>query len=354
MSKSRAKHAGITVRHSKLCPAASGGTCTCSPSFRAEVYDVRADRKLRKTFRSLAAAKAWRAEAQVAIRKGQLTAQLTPTVREAAAAWLVGARAGAARNRSGDVFKPSAIRNYEQAFRLRIDPVFGAVRLADIRRGDLQAFVDRMLVDGTNPSTIRNTLKALRTLFRRAVVRGEIAVNPTIGLELPSVRGTRDRIASPEEAERLLAALAQDGALWATAMYAGLRLGELMGLEWDAVDVDQGVVEVRRAWDPEAGPIAPKSRAGLRTVPLAGVLRAYLLPHKLACPWSAGLVFGRGPERPFLPKPINDRAQRAWRQVGMRPIGLHECRHTFASFMIASGVNAEQLSTYMGHASVMV
>jgi hypothetical protein len=47
-------------------------------------------------------------------------------------------------------------------------------------------------------------------------------MKPTLGLELPAVRGTRDRIASPEEAAALLAALPADRAIWATAMYAGL------------------------------------------------------------------------------------------------------------------------------------
>jgi integrase len=57
------------------------------------------------------------------------------------------------------------------------------------------------------PSTVRNTLMPLRAIFRRALARGEIAVNPTTGLELPAVEGSRDRIASPLEAAALLAAL---------------------------------------------------------------------------------------------------------------------------------------------------
>jgi len=48
------------------------------------------------------------------------------------------------------------------------------------------------------------------------------------------------------------------------------------------------------------------------------------------------------------------RAETAWAAAGLAPIGLHECRHTFASFIIAAGVNAKVLSTYMGHASVTI
>src|SRR2546429_286757 len=67
--------------------------------------------------------------------------------------------------------------------------------------------------------------------MRRARNRGEIAVNPTVGLELPASRGRRERIATVVEAERLIGALPrQDRALWATALYAGLRRGELQAL----------------------------------------------------------------------------------------------------------------------------
>jgi len=49
---------------------------------------------------------------------------------------------------------------------------------------------------------------------------------------------------------------------------------------------------------------------------------------------------------------VSQRAERIWRRQDLAPIGLHDCRHTFASLMIAAGVNAKALSTFMGHASV--
>ena len=80
----------------------------------------------------------------------------------------------------------------------------------------------------------------LRAIYRRALARGEVTVNPTTGPELPAVRGRRDRIASPIEAADLIAALPEiDRALWATAMYAGLRRGELMAMRWEDVDLQK-------------------------------------------------------------------------------------------------------------------
>ena len=143
------------------------------------------------------------------------------TLREAAEAWLVGAREGTIRNRSGDRYKPSVVRRLRDRAAAASAARARRPKLSEIRRADVQDFADRLLARGEDPSTIRNTLMPLRAIFRRAVARGDVAVNPTTGLELPAVRGRRDRIASPEEAARLLDALPErDRAMWATALYA--------------------------------------------------------------------------------------------------------------------------------------
>jgi integrase len=237
--------------------------------------------------------------------------------------------------------------------RLRILGDYGAVKLSEIRRVDLQDLADRWLADGLDPSTIRNSLMPLRAVFRRAVSRGELAVNPTSGLELPAVRGKRDRIASPAEATKLLATLPEsERALWATALYAGLRRGELMALRWDDIDLAAGVIRVERAWDAREGVIEPKSHAGKRTVPIPRVLREYLAAAKLRSEWSEGFAFGRSATRPFDPVAVGVRAGAAWKKLA--PLTMHQARHTFASLMIAAGVNAKALSTFMGHASITI
>ena len=125
----------------------------------------------------------------------------------------------------------------------------------------------------------------VRALYRRAVARGEVAVNPTAGLQLPAVRGRRDRIASVNEADKLLAVLpAGDRALWSTAFFAGLRRGELMALDVNHVFDTNGVastIAVERSYDPVAGEyISPKSHAGTRRVPVTQELRGYLAAHQ--------------------------------------------------------------------------
>jgi integrase len=347
--------AGIRVRHSKLCPQRTGGRCRCEPTYQADVWSAREGKRVFKTFPTRAAAKEWRTEAQVALRRGTMRVGSAATLREAVERWLEGVRSGAIRNRSGHAYKPSVIRGYETALVTRVLPQLGGARLSEITRVDLQDFADRLCADGLDASTVRNTLMPLRVVFRRAVARGNLAVNPTTGLELPAVEGTRERIASPAEAETLLAALPErDRALWAAAMYAGLRRGELLALQWEDVDLARGVIRIERSWDAKEGVVAPKSKAARRSVPIAGVLREHLVEHKLRSGRHVGLVFGTRAAQPFTPSNIRKRANAAWMRAGLQPIGLHECRHTFASLMIAAGVNAKALGAYMGHSSVTI
>jgi integrase len=347
--------AGISKRHGKGCASRSGGPCNCNPSYQARVWSRRDGRELYKTFPSHAAARSWRAQALREVETGARRAASTRTVGEAADAWLSGVRSGEIGTRSGAGYKPSAIRAYEQALRLRVLPAIGARRLADLTTADLQKLVDRWQAEGHSASTIRNTIKPLQAIYRRARVREGLPINPTAGLDLPAANGRRERIVAPDVAARLLYALPpEDRALWATALYAGLRLGELRALRWEAIDLAGGVIEVRESWDPKEGPVEPKSRAGRRKVPVAPVLRDVLIEHRMATGRSQGLVFSRDGARPFSNGAATRRAERLWRAVGLDPIGFHEARHTFASFMIAAGVNAKALSTYMGHSSITV
>jgi len=113
-------------------------------------------------------------------------------------------------------------------------------------------------------------------------------------------------------------------------------------------------VRVERSWDAKEGFIEPKSAVGRRTVPIASVLRDYLVEHRVKAAHTEVLVFGKSAGVPFSPTAIRERSAAAWKVAELAPITLHESRHTFASLMIAAGVNAKALSTYMGHANISI
>ncbi len=159
---------GITIRHALHCGAQEGGRCRCQPAYQGQVFSPRDRRTIRKSFKSLADARAWRADTKAALQKGTLRAPTRTTLAEAAEDWLVAARAGIARTRSGDPYKPSALRSYEQALRTKVLPDLGKLRLSCVDRVVVQDLVDRLVANGLAPSTVRNSVLPLRAIFRRS------------------------------------------------------------------------------------------------------------------------------------------------------------------------------------------
>ncbi len=320
---------------------------------------------------SRAEAQAWLTKARGEAQSGALRRSSGGTLREAWEAFYAGAQAGSITDRTGKPFKASTLRGYERGWN-RVDPELGAHRLDAIRRADLQALVDRWAAAGVPAATIRNSLDPIRTLYRRAIQRDQVVVNPTTNLDVPRVDNMRERFATREEAAALLAALpTSEQALWATAFYGGLRRGELRALRWSHVDLPNGLIHVQRSWDDVDGDGAPKTRAAVRRVPIVPALARLLKAHKLATGRDGSdLVFGRSATEPFVPSTVRNRALAAWKRANaaqatalgrplrlsetLTPIGLHEARHTFASLLIASGANAKALSVVMGHESITI
>jgi integrase len=335
---------GITIRHARSCRHRES-RCTCDPRYRAEAFDAATGKRMYKTFPTITAARRWRQDAYAALRAGTLTAARGPTLREAADDWLTAARAGIVRTRSGERYKPAAIRHYEKSLRLRVYGALGHERLSDLTLPRIQRFVDKLAADGLAPSTILATITPIRAIYRRARQLGEVHVNPTSGLSVPAVDRRQTRFATVEQVEALIAALdsAEDRALWATAIYAGLRRGELAALRREDVDLATGVIRVQRGWDQVEGEIAPKSRQGRRRVPIPAVLRDHLDAYLADAPEGrlfAGIRYGY------------ERGRAAAVAAGVTPPTLHECRHGYASVMIAAGVNVKALSSFMGHANI--
>ena len=362
---------GIRRRHCRTCPAVASddmAVCTCSGSWPH--YQVqagpRADRRTR-TFHALKDAVRWRARTRLELDG---SGGRVPRVRDAGERFLAAIEAGTALSRSGTPYRPSTVNGYRRELRQRIYPAIGDRRLDAVTRGDVLALSGGMQGEGLAPTTVRNTIVPLRALYRWAADHDITARNPTRGLAMPGVSGSRrERFATPSEVRALLASLdPRDRALWATAAFAGLRRGELMGLRWSDVDLDAGELHVRQAFSPAAkrmGP--PKTKAGQRTVPLSAQLAELLAAHReLSRGVRAELVFARGtladanrghrgsPKAPFSDSTVGVRALRVWRSAGLEPLGMHEARHTFASSLLAAGVPMKVVSALMGHTTIAV
>lgn len=347
---------GIDVRHRKTCPGARADGKCCGPTFQAHVFDRRSNKRIRKTFSTKTAAKNWRADAITALRHGDLAA-VSPTDRtlsQAFAALLEGMEDGFALDRSGRRYRPATIRSYRQAIESYLKPPLGHMRLGDVTRSDVQRVVDRMHSRGLGGSTIRNKLDPLRVVFRRAMQDDEVSRNPTENLRLPALNTKARTVGNVERVDALLDALPEsERAAWATAFFAGLRVGELRGLRWSHVDFDAGVIRVAAGWDDEEGEQDTKTAAGARAVPLAGRVRSELARHKLATGrGDDDLCFGRTCTDAFVRSTFRARALRAWKAAALEPLSPHAARHCCASYLAAAGFTPKEAQVAMGHADI--
>jgi integrase len=297
-------------------------------------------------------------DAQARIQAGTLSAAAGPTVADASAEFIASMKSGAFRQKGGHIYKPGTARGYERDLNKHAIPELGSKRLSRLQRPELQRWADGLSAQERAPSTVRNIVAALRALIAFGEVRGWVHLNPCNGLRLPTGENARDRIATPSEAATLIAAMqAKDRATLGFAVYAGLRLGELLALDVAAVDIEGGWIHVQRSWDREGKQfVATKSRKP-RKVPIIDKLGVLLADHSVLLNHpSAGLIFpsANNPEWPTDPGILRRRTYKRWKDAGLKPLGFHEGRHTFASIGIAAGLNAKTLSTYLGHATITI
>ena len=338
--------------------------------------EVRTDTKGRKRYRgtardkfvgkhlrgpwtdSLAEARSWRVDAQARLQAGTLSAATGPTLAKASAEFIAEMKSGAFRQKGGHVYKPSTIRGYERDLNKRAIPELGSKRIGRLQRPELQRWVDGLTTAERSPGTVRNIVAALRALIGFAELRGWVRLNPCKGLRLPAGEKARDRIATPSEAAALIAALRpKDRAALGFAVYAGLRLGELLALDVSAVDLEGGWIHVHRSWDPGSKQFVPTKSRKSRKVPTIDKLAVLLADHFMLLNHpSDGLMFpsAKNPAWPTDPAILRRRTHQRWDDAELDPLGFHEGRHTFASIAIAAGLNAKTLSTYLGHATITI
>jgi integrase len=365
---------GVQRKHSRACPAWTDKTARCRG--RGCSYQVQAGprgARQTKTFPTVDAAVAWKRDVDMAKAQGRLTVGRAPTLREAAEQWHVDALAGVALARGRKPFKPGTLKDYRRNLDVDLVPEYGATRLDELGEM-LDGLVADLQRSGKKASTVRNVLMPLRAIYRHGIRMNWVTLNPTLGLEVPTGSGRRMRIVEPRMIALYLAALDElDRPLWATAFYTGWRRGELQAVRWSEVDLATGVISVdadQGAYDQRTGTTqGPKSGAGARSGRIAAVLREILIGHRSrAGARPSGLVFARGmlagtvrgdPGAPFNDSSTGARARQAWIDAGLPPISLHDCRHTFASMLIAAQAQAgvfdpKVVQEVMGHSSIQV
>lgn len=321
-------------------------------------------------FTTREAAKAARDSARADVRKGTYV----PPSRDTVAEWLEDWLGVVDRLR-----KPTTASGYRWISERYLIPAIGTARLQALTPLRLtRLWADLAAAGGEDgaplsPKTVSMIRGTLRTALNKAVHNGLIVVNPVVLSEVPSVI----KVEEPEplivwdfaQQQAFLAANAESRWLiaWHIVFGTGLRRGELCGLRWDAVDLEAGLLSVRRNVTQVRSTIhdgTPKSRDSRRDVPLEPELVAALRVWKreqAAERLAWGL--GRDPEdrvltwedgRTVQPDYLSKEFARAQRGLGLPALRLHAARHSYGSALGAAGVPQVVISKLLGHSNIQM
>jgi integrase len=236
-----------------------------------------------------------------------------------------------------------------------------AKRAQSVTASDLGSVLSDLRERGFSPWTRVAVHRILRGTFAHGVRRGVLTRSPADGLgpqERPKQRNARKvEVLDSDQLARLVAAASTER--WKVALglagYAGLRLGEIRGLRWSAIDLDGGAIHVTTSMSVDGTPQATKTEAGNRTVPLVPALRRLLVQWQLRSPRSRpnDLVVCTAEGRPVQERNVRRALDEAKEAAGLDTtagrLSAHSLRHSFASVLATSGLAPTTLSRIVGH-----
>lgn len=257
-------------------------------------------------------------------------------------------------NVAATTVRPATLRLYSGVIRNHLNPsAIAEVPISQLRPAAIAAIASK------SPTRARViAIAVLRQALDEAVRLHLLERNPAAGLRVPRVEQREMRVLSQEQAQAFLEAARGDRyyALFALALFTGLRQGELLGLRWADLDVERGRLTVSRSLSQQSLDAQPtKTRGSRRSIDLGPEALAVLLEHRER--YGVGeWIFRDSGGSPVRASNLLRRSFRpALERAGITPpIRFHDLRHTAATLMLAAGVHPKVVSERLGHASIAI
>lgn len=244
--------------------------------------------------------------------------------------------------------KASSVRSTKSILEHHLRPFFGRTRLDAVGMRDIEAYKRAKLKAGLSKKSVNNHLGVLGKILRVAqewqLITGVPKVKP---LKAPK---PEFRFLEFDEADCLVAAAKSEPqwhAMIVVALNTGLRVGELLGLQWDDLDLRRGVAVVRRSIV-EGVVDTPKSGKS-RTIPLNGTVVRTLKAYKHL---RSQQVFCQDDGSPLTDGQIKWPLYRIRHRAGLVGVAWHDLRHTFASHLAMRGIPLKSIQELLGHSSI--
>jgi integrase len=279
--------------------------------------------------------------------------------------------------RKGAGYKPNTYLSTVYRMDAYFVPALGHLPLSKITPRHIQKLINQFLDDGLHPNTVNHYYATLHTCLESAVKQGKINFNPCNRVELPKKVKSKNNFLSQEEALQLLDAVRNHqlfSVLIPLALATEARLSELLALTWTDINLEQGLVSINKTLTKTKDAhgkltlltVTPKSDSGKRDILLPDFAIQALRSHQSSQRKQllAGgrknhlnLVFlqfsARRVRDHFAPDNVSETFNQFAKRLGFA-ITFHDLRHTGATLLLESGVDAKTVSERLGHSDVTV
>lgn len=277
--------------------------------------------------------------------------------------------------------KPSTYAVYTCAVQQFLLKKFGDMELDVIDEDVVQAWIGEMAASGISYRTCKDRVVALKNALRFAEKKGYRKAGIRMDVVFPrrfsEEDERRDLALTPETCDAIVKAVDKEieHPSWRNikvnnrvgvviSLFTGLRIGEVCGLKWEDIDLNEGVIRVRRTVQTNyiyasdgtgksrLSVGSPKSRTSRRDVPICAPLRERL--ERLDRPADGTAYFLTGTQHPTIPRTFRSSVDLFLARHGIERFNFHRLRHTFATRCIEAGVDAKTTSELLGHANVNI
>lgn len=265
--------------------------------------------------------------------------------------------------------KPRTVDSYKQVIRNHIKPAFGSIRLDKLTPPMIQRFINQLGAGEhpLSPKSIKNVHGIFHVALHRAVLCGYIKSNPADNAVLPKVQKTDIQPMTTAQISEFLERIKGHRLenLFIVAVFTGMRQGELLGLDWNSVDFEKGVLHVekqlqrKRDGSNEYVLISPKSGKGRNITPapfvMAALERERVQQNRRrlqAGPiWQneRNLVFTNEIGGNLKPLTAYKNFKRIVEAMGLPNLRFHDLRHTYAVTSLCNGDSIKDVQSALGH-----